>query len=100
MAARKDPEDPKFEPKNIVGTRVREARKAFQGGLTQDQLSGRLAALEVTIDRAGIAKIELGLRHVYDFELVLLARALKVDVRWLLGIEASGGPAKGGRRAE
>lgn len=100
MAARKVPQDPQIELKNIVGPRVREARKAYQGGLTQDQLSGRLAALKVSIDRAGIAKIELGLRHVYDFELAPLARALKVDIKWLLGIETTGGPAKIGRRAE
>lgn len=86
--------------KNLVGPQIRVARKALPGGLTQDQLSGRLAALEVSIDRAGIAKIELGMRHVYDFELAALARALKVDVKWLLGIETTGGPVKTGRRAE
>jgi HTH-type transcriptional regulator, cell division transcriptional repressor len=100
MAVRKVPKDPKIELKNIVGPRIRDARKAYQGGLTQDLLSGRLAALKVSIDRAGIAKIELGIRHVYDFELAALARALKVDVKWLLGIEINGGPAKIGRRRE
>ncbi len=100
MAARKVLKDPQIERKNIVGPSIREARKAYHGGLTQDQLSGRLAALRVSIDRAGIAKIELGMRHVYDFELAALARALKVDVKWLLGIETSGGPAKIGRRVE
>lgn len=86
--------------KNLVGPQIRVARKAFPGGLTQDQLSGRLAAQGISIDRAGIAKIELGMRHVYDFELAALARALKVDVKWLLGIETTGGPAKIGRSAE
>ncbi|MDH4444268.1 MAG: helix-turn-helix transcriptional regulator [Akkermansiaceae bacterium] len=100
MAVRKVPKDPEIERKNIVGPRIREARKTYHGGLTQDHLSGRLAALRVSIDRAGIAKIELGIRHVYDFELAALARALKVDVKWLLGIETSGGPAKIGRRVE
>ena len=72
---------------NIVGARVRQARKEFQGGLTQDQLSGKLAALDVQLDRAGIAKVELGIRHVVDYEVVALARALKVDVKWLLGVD-------------
>ena len=98
MEVRKVPENPQTGLKNIVGPRIREARKAYQGGLTQDLLSGRLAALNVSIDRAGIAKIELGIRHVYDFELAALARALKVDVKWLLGIETTGGPVKIERR--
>jgi len=73
--------------KNIVGTRIRLARQQLPGSLTQDQLSGRLAVLRVLIDRPAIAKIELGMRHVYDYELVALAEALKVDIRWLLGIK-------------
>ena len=91
MASRKQLENKPVPLKNVVGTRVREARKSFSGGLTQDQLSGKLAALDVQLDRAGIAKVELGMRHVFDFELAALARALKVDVKWLLGIETTGG---------
>jgi len=98
MPSRKQPEKKSVPLKNVVGTRIREARKSFPGGLTQDQLSGKLAALDVQLDRAGIAKVELGLRHVFDFELVALARALKVDVKWLLGIETTGGDSlKAGR---
>lgn len=85
--------------KNLVGLRLREARKSYPGGRTQDQLSGRLAVLKVSIDRPGIAKIELGMRSVYDFELVALAQALKVDVRWLLGMQDFGGRAKEVRRS-
>lgn len=73
--------------KNLVGARVRLARQQFAGHLTQDQLSGRLAAGGVSLDRAAVAKIELGLRRVYDFEVVAFAEALKVDVAWLLGIK-------------
>ena len=77
----------KAPAKNIVGSRIRLARQEFSGGLTQDQLSGRMAVHNIFIDRPAITKIELGLRHVYDFELVALAAVLKVDVRWLLGID-------------
>ena len=80
------------EFKNIVGARIRRAREQYRGRLTQDQLSGRLAALDLIIDRPAITKIELGRRHVYDFELIGLAAALKVDVRWLLGLQETGGP--------
>jgi hypothetical protein len=31
-----------------------------------------------------LAKIEAGIREVRDYEIVILARVLKVDVGWLL----------------
>ena len=70
--------------KNIVGGRVREAR-ADHSHLTQDQLSAKLARDGIGIDRAGISKIENGQRHVTDFELKALAKALAVPSPWLLG---------------
>lgn len=68
--------------KNIVGTRLAKARKS--ANLTQLDLSRKVSALGVRIDRAGIAKIEVGLRCVYDYELIAIARVLGVDVQWLL----------------
>ncbi|MGA2557274.1 MAG: helix-turn-helix transcriptional regulator [Verrucomicrobiota bacterium] len=70
---------------NIVGNRVKEARGKAQ--LTQDELSQKLAKLGVSIDRAGIAKIETGIRGVLDFELIALAKALGVKTVWLLGVK-------------
>ena len=55
--------------------------------LTQDALSGRLARRGIQLDRAAIAKIEVGIRHVFDYELRALAHALGVEVNWLLGDE-------------
>lgn len=72
---------------NIVGKRVKKARLAAKPSLSQDALSGKLAARGVTIDRAGIAKVENGSRYVSDFEVKALAAALKVSVGWLLGTE-------------
>ena len=69
--------------KNIVGNRIRQART--QQEISQDDLSGRLAKLGVSIDRAGIAKIESGTRRVYDFELQAFSRALKKPITWLFG---------------
>ena len=71
--------------KNIIGQKVREARLKHKPSLTQDQLSAKLAALGVTIDRVGISKIESGARRVYDFELKALARVLRVSSTSLLG---------------
>jgi hypothetical protein len=73
--------------KNIVGLRVKEARQKHKPPLTQDELSGRLSALGVSIDRAGISKIEVGLRSVLDFEVKAFAKVLGVSVAWLLGVK-------------
>lgn len=78
---------------------MRKARLAFVPHLTQDQLAGRLAAKGVSLDRVAITKIESGQRCVFDFELPPLAEALKVDVRWLLGMQNTGGPSTEERRA-
>ena len=71
---------------NLVGLRVKQARLALKPPLTQAVLSRKLAKLGVNIDRAGIAKIEVGIRGVLDFEVVALAKALDVKVTWLVGV--------------
>ena len=55
--------------------------------MTQLELSAKLAQEGVTIDRAGISKIEIGERSVYDFEVRAFAKTLGVKVAWLLGIK-------------
>ncbi len=70
---------------NIVGERVKQARLRRKPPLTQDELSGKLAQRGVSIDRAGISKIEIGARCVLDYEAKALAKALGVSVGWLLG---------------
>jgi transcriptional regulator with XRE-family HTH domain len=72
---------------NLVGERVKAARRNAQPPITQEELSKRLAKFSVSIDRAGVAKIETGIRGVLDFELVALAKALGVNVTWLLGVK-------------
>lgn len=76
---------PERSGKNVSGLRLREARERTQPPLTQDQLSGKVAALGIILDRTAIAKIENGQRCVYDYELRALAEALNVDANWLLG---------------
>ena len=72
---------------NLIGTRVKEARQNAKPPVTQEELSRSLGKFNVSIDRAGIAKIETGIRGVLDFELVALAEALDVKVTWLLGLK-------------
>lgn len=69
---------------NIIGARVKEARGKSKPPMTQDQLSGKLSLQGVSLDRAGISKIEIGQRSVLDYEVKALAKALGVTAEWLL----------------
>jgi transcriptional regulator with XRE-family HTH domain len=76
---------PGLKPKNIIGSRVRIARRRLHPSLSQDELSGRLAAKGVIIDRSGISKIENGDRYLMDYEIMALAKSLQISVGWLFG---------------
>ena len=71
--------------KNIVGTRVQQARKNAEPPITQLDLEARLQVLGMKIDQSGLSKLESGKRPVSDTEVIALAKALKVSVEWLLG---------------
>ena len=68
--------------KNICGDRVREARQKKR--MSQSDLAAKLQLEEVIIERDSISRIESGARFVTDYELMILARVLKVDTIWLL----------------
>lgn len=70
--------------KNIIGKRVRQARKDAKPPITQLDLVARLQTAGVRIDQSGLSKLESGRRPVSDIEVVELAKALKVSVGWLL----------------
>ena len=67
--------------KNIIGSRVRKARK--ESRVTQMELAARLQVLGITIDRSGIAKLESGRRPASDIEVAAIAKVLKVTIPWL-----------------
>ena len=73
-----------MEKRNIVGDRIRQARKAGRPPITQTDLVARLQILGMQIDQSGLSKIESGRRPVTDVEVIALAKALKVSVAWLL----------------
>ena len=79
------------EKRNIVGIRVRQARKAAEPPITQSDLIARLQLLDMNIDQSGLSKIENGQRPVSDIEIVALAKALKVTEEWLL--KGTGNPS-------
>lgn len=96
----RNPRSSEGKTKNIVAGKIRLARLAFDPSLTQDQLSGRLAAKGISLDRVALTKVECGQRCVFDFEVPVMAEVLKVDVRWLLGIQDTGGPTAVRRRSQ
>ncbi len=71
--------------RNIVGSRVSQARKAVKPTITQADLVARLQLVDVMFDEPTLSKIENEQRQVTDIEVVALAKALKVSVAWLLG---------------
>jgi len=72
------------ESRNIVGSRVRQARRVAKPWITQEDLVARLQVLGIMIDQSGLSKIESGQRPVSDIEVVALAKALRVTPAWLL----------------
>lgn len=74
-----------MKPRNVIGDHVKQARRSSKPRVTQNELVARLQVLGVSIDRSMLSKIENGSRPVYDYEVVALAKALKVSVAWLYG---------------
>ncbi len=73
------------EHKNLIGNRVRKARLALSPKVSQEDLSGKLAALGVQITQTSVSKIESRTRYVMDYEAAALAKVLRVTVAWLYG---------------
>jgi len=71
------------EKRNLVGNRVRQARKTAKPMITQLDLVARLQVLGLMVDQSTLSKIENGQRPVTDIEVAALAKALKVPVSWL-----------------
>lgn len=70
--------------KNIIGSRVRQARLKFKPIMTQENLSAKLELMDVKLDRISICRIENGDRFVADYEVVALSKVLNVSLDWLL----------------
>ena len=57
-----------------IGSNIRGLRE--RAGLTQEQVAARLQTSGCDITRSAIAKIEVGQRHLYPDEIVLLKEIL------------------------
>ncbi len=60
-----------------IGNHIRKIREA--AGMTQDTLSAKLQLQGCDITRSAIAKIEVGQRHLYPDEIILIKEILKTD---------------------
>ena len=60
-----------------IGNNIRILRE--KAGVTQEQLSAKLQVKGCDITRSALAKIEVGQRHLYPDEILLLKQILKVD---------------------
>lgn len=60
-----------------VGWNVRSLRE--KAGLTQEQLATKLQLGGCDITRSAVAKIEVGQRHLYPDEIILIKEILNVD---------------------
>ena len=72
-------------PRNIVGSRVTEARGRTKPRLTQGDLAARLQTTGLGLSQSAVSKIERGQRPVLDTEVMALAQGLRVSAAWLLG---------------
>lgn len=69
--------------KNICGERIREAR--VKQRMSQADLAARMQVQGIIIERDSISRVEIGTRFIADYELLAFAKALRVEVEWLLG---------------
>ncbi|MBQ8210160.1 MAG: helix-turn-helix transcriptional regulator [Clostridia bacterium] len=66
----------------MVGNNIRMMRE--KKGLTQDMLSAKLQTNGCDITRSALAKIEVGQRHLYIDELVLIKNILNIQFEDIL----------------
>lgn len=71
--------------KNVCGPRIRDARIWRNPPLAQAALARGVRARGVHLDQAAISRIENRTRNVSDYELLAIARCLKVSIGFLCG---------------
>lgn len=62
---------------NAVGNNIRILREKKE--MTQEQLAAKLQINGCDITRSAVAKIEVGQRHIYPDEIILIKKILKVE---------------------
>ena len=68
-----------------VGNNIRILRE--KANLTQEMLAAKLQTEGCDITRSALAKIEVGQRHLYPDEIILLKKILKVEYDDILDVD-------------
>ena len=68
-----------------IGNNIRKLRE--KAGFTQDCVATKLQLKGCDITRSAVAKIEVGQRHLYPDEIILLKEILKVDYEDIFSIK-------------
>ena len=69
----------------LIGNNIRRIRE--EKGLTQEQVSSRLQVCGCDITRSAYAKIEVGQRHLYPDEIILLKTILNTSYEEIFRID-------------
>ena len=67
-----------------IGNNIRSLRE--RAGVTQEQLATKLQLCGCDITRSAVAKIEVGQRHLYPDEIVLIKEILKVTYEEIFNV--------------
>ena len=70
-----------------IGANIKKLR--VKAGLTQENLAAKLQIEGCDITRSAVAKIEVGQRHIYPDELILLKKILRTEYDELLNTDRS-----------
>ncbi len=73
-----------IEIEKKIGKNIRTLRE--KAGITQDTLAAKLQIDGCDITRSAIAKIEVGQRHLYPDEIILIKKALDVSFEEIFNI--------------
>ena len=68
-----------------IGKNIRALRE--EAKMTQDALSAKLQLCGCDITRSAVAKIEVGQRHLYPDEIILIKEILKVSYEDIFNLE-------------
>ncbi len=65
------------EIETVIGNNIRALREKKK--LTQEQMAAKLQVNGCDITRSAVAKIEVGQRHLYPDEIIMLKKILNVE---------------------
>lgn len=65
------------EIEKSIGNNIREIRENLK--MTQETLAARLQVMGCDITRSSVAKIEVGQRHLYPDEIIMIKEILETD---------------------